>query len=97
MQMRLYDTHAQAVRDFRAGHTVRLYVCGITPYDSAHLGHAFTYVAFDVLSRFLEHQGHRVLLVRNVTDVAVASPPPPPQPQNPAEICAPQPEAAAGA
>ena len=69
MQMQLYDTRAQTVRDFRAGATVRLYVCGITPYDSAHLGHAFTYVAFDVLSRYLEHLGHRVLLVRNVTDV----------------------------
>ena len=69
MQMQLYDTRARAVRDFRAGATVRLYVCGITPYDSAHLGHAFTYVAFDVLSRYLEHLGHRVLLVRNVTDV----------------------------
>ena len=69
MQTRLFDTHAQAVRDFRSGHTVRMYVCGITPYDSAHLGHAFTYVAFDVLRRYLEHEGHRVLLVRNVTDV----------------------------
>jgi L-cysteine:1D-myo-inositol 2-amino-2-deoxy-alpha-D-glucopyranoside ligase len=44
-------------------------VCGITPYDSAHLGHAFTYVAFDALTRYLEHQGHRVISVRNVTDV----------------------------
>ena len=69
MQLRLYDTRARAVRDFRAGHTVRLYVCGITPYDSAHLGHAFTYVAFDSLTRYLEHRGHRVLSVRNVTDV----------------------------
>ena len=69
MALRLYDTRAQQVRDFRAGHTVRLYVCGITPYDSAHLGHAFTYVAFDALTRYLEHQGHRVLSVRNVTDV----------------------------
>ena len=67
--MRLYDTQAGQVREFRAGHTVRLYVCGITPYDSAHLGHAFTYVAFDTLVRYLEHLGHRVLSVRNVTDV----------------------------
>ena len=69
MTMRLFDTRTQSLRDFRAGHTVRLYVCGITPYDSAHLGHAFTYVAFDALTRYLEHQGHRVISVRNVTDV----------------------------
>jgi L-cysteine:1D-myo-inositol 2-amino-2-deoxy-alpha-D-glucopyranoside ligase len=69
MHLRLFDTRAGELRDFRAGHTVRIYVCGITPYDSAHLGHAFTYVAFDVLTRLLEHLGHRVLLVRNVTDV----------------------------
>jgi L-cysteine:1D-myo-inositol 2-amino-2-deoxy-alpha-D-glucopyranoside ligase len=69
MHLRLYDTNARALRDFRAGHTVRLYVCGITPYDSAHLGHAFTYVAFDTLIRYLEHLGHRVISVRNVTDV----------------------------
>jgi L-cysteine:1D-myo-inositol 2-amino-2-deoxy-alpha-D-glucopyranoside ligase len=69
MHLRLFDTRAGELRDFRAGNTVRIYVCGITPYDSAHLGHAFTYVAFDVLTRLLEHLGHRVLLVRNVTDV----------------------------
>jgi L-cysteine:1D-myo-inositol 2-amino-2-deoxy-alpha-D-glucopyranoside ligase len=69
MHLRLYDTNARELRDFRAGHTVRLYVCGITPYDSAHLGHAFTYVAFDTLIRYLEHLGHRVISVRNVTDV----------------------------
>ena len=69
MSLRLFDTRAQQALRFRAGHTVRLYVCGITPYDSAHLGHAFTYVAFDVLTRYLEHLGHRVLSVRNVTDV----------------------------
>ncbi|MPZ73136.1 MAG: cysteine--tRNA ligase [Nitriliruptorales bacterium] len=67
--MRLFDTRAGDLRDFRAGHTVRLYVCGITPYDSAHLGHAFTYVAFDALTRYLQLLGHRVISVRNVTDV----------------------------
>ncbi len=69
MQLRLYDTRTRAVRDFVAGRTVRLYVCGITPYDAAHLGHAFTYVTFDALTRYLEHRGHRVVSVRNVTDV----------------------------
>jgi L-cysteine:1D-myo-inositol 2-amino-2-deoxy-alpha-D-glucopyranoside ligase len=51
------------------GPRVTLYVCGITPYDSAHLGHAFTYVAFDTLVRFLRWRGHEVLYCQNVTDV----------------------------
>jgi L-cysteine:1D-myo-inositol 2-amino-2-deoxy-alpha-D-glucopyranoside ligase len=67
--MRLFDTRTGAPVDLIAGHTIRLYVCGITPYDSAHLGHAFTYVVFDALVRVLEHRGHRVRYARNVTDV----------------------------
>ncbi|WP_370323866.1 class I tRNA ligase family protein [Euzebya sp.] len=67
--MRLYDTRTRAVDTFIAAATVRLYVCGITPYDSAHLGHAFVYTTFDVLIRRLEARGHRVVYVRNVTDV----------------------------
>jgi len=46
-----------------------VYVCGITPYDSAHLGHAFTYTHFDVLVRYLRAQGVEVAHVQNVTDV----------------------------
>src|SRR5438876_10837907 len=46
-----------------------MYVCGITPYDSTHLGHAATYLTYDVLIRRLEELGHEVALVRNVTDV----------------------------
>lgn len=46
-----------------------VYVCGITPYDSAHLGHAFTYVHFDVLVRYLRYLGIEVVHVQNVTDV----------------------------
>ena len=48
---------------------VGLYVCGVTPYDTGHLGHAFTYLAFDVLHRYLEYLGHRVVYVQNLTDV----------------------------
>jgi len=51
------------------GRRVALYVCGITPYDTAHLGHAFTYVAFDTLVRFLRRRGHEVDYCQNVTDV----------------------------
>lgn len=48
---------------------IRLYVCGITPYDSGHLGHAFTFLSFDLLVRWAEAQGVRVVYVQNVTDV----------------------------
>jgi L-cysteine:1D-myo-inositol 2-amino-2-deoxy-alpha-D-glucopyranoside ligase len=51
------------------GRRVTLYVCGITPYDAAHVGHAFTYVAFDTLVRFLRRRGHEVDYCQNVTDV----------------------------
>lgn len=46
-----------------------VYVCGITPYDAAHLGHAFTYVHFDVMVRYLRHLGAEVIHVQNITDV----------------------------
>ena len=48
---------------------VRIYVCGITPYDSGHMGHAFTFCVFDTLVRALEAAGARVRYVQNVTDV----------------------------
>jgi L-cysteine:1D-myo-inositol 2-amino-2-deoxy-alpha-D-glucopyranoside ligase len=48
---------------------VGLYVCGVTPYDTGHLGHAFTYLSFDVLHRYLTHLGHEVRYVQNLTDV----------------------------
>jgi L-cysteine:1D-myo-inositol 2-amino-2-deoxy-alpha-D-glucopyranoside ligase len=48
---------------------VTLYVCGVTPYDSGHIGHAFTFSMFDVLVRFLEANGQRVKYVQNITDV----------------------------
>lgn len=48
---------------------VTLYVCGITPYDTTHLGHAFTYISFDVLVRYLKYQGYDVIYTQNVTDI----------------------------
>ena len=69
MPIRLYDTAKQAIVPFEPPHLVRIYVCGITPYDSTHLGHAATYLTYDVLIRRLEELGHEVALVRNVTDV----------------------------
>ncbi len=70
--MRLYDTARRAVVPFgpkRLGDEVRIYVCGITPYDSTHLGHANTFLAYDLLIRRLEDMGHTVRMVRNITDV----------------------------
>ena len=69
MTMRLYDTAQQAVVDLELDDQVRMYVCGITPYDSTHLGHAATYLTYDLIIRRLEDLGHTVEMVRNVTDV----------------------------
>ena len=67
--MRLYDTARREVVPFEPGPTVTMYTCGITPYDSAHLGHAATYLLYDVLQRRLRDLGHATQCVRNVTDV----------------------------
>ena len=64
-----YDTARQAVVPFEPPEHVLMYTCGITPYDATHLGHAATYLAYDVLQRRLIDLGHRVTCVRNVTDV----------------------------
>ena len=69
MTLRLYDTAQRAVVPFEPGPIVSMYVCGITPYDSTHLGHAATYLTYDLLIRRLEELGHEVRMVRNVTDV----------------------------
>jgi L-cysteine:1D-myo-inositol 2-amino-2-deoxy-alpha-D-glucopyranoside ligase len=67
--MRLYDTARAQVVPFDPGPVATLYSCGITPYDSAHLGHAAVYLTFDMLQRRLEDLGHETRCVRNVTDV----------------------------
>ena len=67
--MRLFDTARRAVVPFEPGPVVTMYVCGITPYDAAHLGHAAVYLTFDLLSRRLMDLGHQTRSVRNVTDV----------------------------
>ena len=67
--MRLYDSARRAVTPVTPAGPVTMYSCGITPYDAAHLGHAFVYLAFDVLTRRLRDDGHEVRVVRNVTDV----------------------------
>ena len=69
MTLRLYDTARGAVVDFDPPEVVRMYVCGITPYDATHLGHAATYITYDVLQRRLRDSGHQTRCVRNITDV----------------------------
>jgi L-cysteine:1D-myo-inositol 2-amino-2-deoxy-alpha-D-glucopyranoside ligase len=67
---RVWDTSSRSLVEL-GGHdqSVRIYVCGITPYDSTHLGHAATYLLFDVLQRVCRDAGQRVHYVQNVTDV----------------------------
>src|SRR5665213_281675 len=67
--MRLFDTSRGAVVAFEPGRVVTMYTCGITPYDAAHLGHAATYLTYDLLQRRLRDLGHETQCVRNVTDV----------------------------
>ena len=67
--MRLYDTARKEVVPFAPGRVVAMYTCGITPYDATHIGHAATYLTYDVLQRRLRDLGHETRCVRNITDV----------------------------
>jgi L-cysteine:1D-myo-inositol 2-amino-2-deoxy-alpha-D-glucopyranoside ligase len=68
--VRLYDTARREIVPFDPpDHVVTMYTCGITPYDSTHLGHAATYLTYDVLQRRLRDLGHETRCVRNITDV----------------------------
>jgi L-cysteine:1D-myo-inositol 2-amino-2-deoxy-alpha-D-glucopyranoside ligase len=68
--MNLYNSLTQRVEplDVRDNH-VGIYVCGVTPYDTTHAGHAFTFLTFDILVRYLRYLGHDVTYVQNVTDI----------------------------
>ena len=67
--VRIHDTATGDLVTTRPDGPARMYVCGITPYDATHLGHAATYVAFDLLNRAWRDAGHDVRYVQNVTDV----------------------------
>ncbi len=68
--VRVFDSSTRSLVDLTpADGTARMYVCGITPYDATHMGHAATYVAFDLLNRAWRSAGHAVRYVQNVTDV----------------------------
>ena len=69
-QLRLYDSANQTIAPVEvAGDTATMYVCGITPYDSTHLGHAATYLTFDLIYRAFLDAGKKVHYVQNITDV----------------------------
>lgn len=68
--MRLYNSMSNSIEDFVVeDNKVGVYVCGVTPYDTTHIGHAFTFLTFDVLVRYLRHRGYDVTYVQNVTDI----------------------------
>ena len=71
MTLRVYNTLSRQKEEFvpLRGKRVSMFVCGLTPQDHAHLGHAKTYVAFDVVAKYLRHRGYRVFYLQNVTDV----------------------------
>jgi len=71
MTLKLYNTLSRQKEEFQplAPPQVKMYVCGITPYDETHLGHARAYVAFDVIRRYLEASDYAVLYIQNITDV----------------------------
>lgn len=71
MSLRLYNTRTRSVHEFKPLNPphVRIYVCGLTPSADAHIGHFRTYLAFDVLRRYLRHLNYDVTYVQNVTDI----------------------------
>ncbi|MEM1688622.1 MAG: cysteine--tRNA ligase [Candidatus Anstonellales archaeon] len=69
--MKLYDSYDKTLKPFipNTPNRVIMYVCGLTPYDDAHLGHARTYISFDILKRYLIFKGYEVFHIQNITDI----------------------------
>ncbi len=68
--MRLFNTQSGTLETIELrDEPLGLYVCGVTPYDTTHAGHAFTYLTFDILIRYLDYLGQAVTYVQNVTDI----------------------------
>ncbi|MDO8554010.1 MAG: cysteine--tRNA ligase [Candidatus Micrarchaeota archaeon] len=71
--MEIYNSLTKKIEEFKTGDsgpkTIIMYTCGLTPYDSAHIGHARTYVAFDIIKRYLVKKGHKIYHIQNITDV----------------------------
>lgn len=71
MALFVYNTLTQKKEKFkpRSPGKVKMYVCGTTPYDHCHLGHARCYVVFDVIRKYLEYKGYEVIYAQNFTDI----------------------------
>ncbi|WXG43907.1 MAG: cysteine--tRNA ligase [Promethearchaeati archaeon SRVP18_Atabeyarchaeia-1] len=71
MVLKVYNNLTEKLEEFKPieGNKVKMYVCGLTPQDYAHIGHARTYIAFDVIKRYLKFRGFEVIHVQNITDV----------------------------
>ncbi len=70
MTLRLRNTLSGEIEEFsHSGDAVKLYVCGVTPYEVSHVGHAMSYIIFDALRRYLEYRGYQVRHVQNFTDI----------------------------
>ena len=67
--LKLFDTASQSIKEIERKIKYRIYVCGITPYDATHLGHAATYLTFDLINRYLRLTGATVEFVQNITDI----------------------------
>jgi len=71
MTLKIYNSLSRKIEDFKPieEKKVKMYVCGMTVYSDAHIGHARTYFAFDLIRRYLEYKGYKTLYVQNITDV----------------------------
>ncbi len=68
--MKVYNTLSAQKEEFLPqGDEVRMYVCGVTPYDECHIGHGMSYIVFDVIRRYLQFRGYKVKYVQNITDI----------------------------
>ena len=67
--LKLYNSATKSIEALPSKDFYQMYVCGITPYDATHLGHAATYITFDLINRYLRAGGARVDFVQNITDI----------------------------
>ena len=68
--MKVFNTLSREKEDFLPqGDPVKMYVCGVTPYAEAHIGHAMSYIIFDIIRRYLEFRGYTLRYVQNITDI----------------------------
>ncbi len=69
--LKIYNTMSRKKEKFQPiqGNRIKLFVCGPTVYDDSHIGHARTYISFDIIARYLEYKGYSVFYLQNITDI----------------------------